>query len=361
MMLMAATGKELSFGASDVFEEASVDSVSVAMLTSTKAIVCYRDTGNSNYGTACILDISESTITSGSPEVFESANSDYISVAALSSTKAIVCYRDTGNSNYGTACILDVSVSTITPGSPEVFESAATTFISVAMLTSTKAIVSYSDGGNSSYGTACILDVSVSTITPGSPEVFESADTDATSIAMLTSTKAIVCYKDVGNSNYGTACILDVSVSTITPGSPEVFESAASDYISVAMLTSTKAIVCYRGVSNYGSACILDVSVSTITPGAVTAFEDEATTQISVAMLTSTKAIVSYRNNSATGMACILNESASAISYGVAAAFEPGNVGVTSVAMLTSTKAVVCYVDVGNSSYGTSKIIMIGA
>ena len=77
----------------------------------------------------------------------------------LTSTKAIVTYKDSGNSSYGTACILDVSGSTITAGTAVVFESAISVDISVAMLTSTKAIVTYTDFGNSSYGTACILTI----------------------------------------------------------------------------------------------------------------------------------------------------------------------------------------------------------
>ena len=150
-----------------------------------------------------------STITAGTPTVFESATSYYTSVAMLTSTKAIVTYRDVGNSGYGTSCILDVSGSTITAGTPTVFESATSGFTSVAMLTSTKAIVTYSDEGNSGYGTSCILDVSGSTITAGTPTVFESATSTYISVAMLTSTKAIVTYRDAGNSDYGTSCILD--------------------------------------------------------------------------------------------------------------------------------------------------------
>ena len=180
---------------------------------------------------------------SGSASVFESASTNYTSVAMLTSTKAIVTYQDVGNSSYGTACILDISGSSITPGSPTVFESGATSYISVAMLTSTKAIVTYRDAGNSSYGTACILDISGSTITPGTPAVFESATTGYISVAMLTSTKAIVTYRDNGNSSYGTSCILDISGSSITPGSPSVFESASTYYTSVAILKSTKEII----------------------------------------------------------------------------------------------------------------------
>ncbi len=261
--LSSAGQEELTAGTPAVFESASTTYISVAMLTSTKAIVTYQDGGNSNYGTACILDVSGSTITAGTTVVFESATTYQTSVTMLTSTKAVVVYQDDGNSDYGTACILDVSGSTITAGTPVVFESATTNHTSVAMLTSTKAIVTYQDAGNSNYGTACILDVSGSTITAGTPVVFESAYTQYTSVTMLTSTKAIVAYRDVGNSGYGTACILDVSGSTITAGTPLVFNSASTYYTSVTMLTSTKAIVTYRdgGNSDYGTACILDVSV----------------------------------------------------------------------------------------------------
>ena len=76
------------------------------MLYYSKAIFFYRDDGNSNYGTACVLSISGTTITAGTPVVFESASSAYFSVAMLDSSKAIVCYRDGGNSGYGTACVV---------------------------------------------------------------------------------------------------------------------------------------------------------------------------------------------------------------------------------------------------------------
>jgi hypothetical protein len=83
------------------------------MLDATKAIVCYTDNGNSNYGTACVLSISGTTVTAGTPIVFESADSYYFSVAMLDANKAIVCYTDNGNGSYGTACVLSISGTTV--------------------------------------------------------------------------------------------------------------------------------------------------------------------------------------------------------------------------------------------------------
>jgi hypothetical protein len=246
-----------------VFESARADYISVTTLSSTQAIVCYSDVGNSYYGMACVLDISGSTITPGTPAVFESATTTYTSVTALSSTQAIVSYSDGGNSSYGTACILNISGSTITPGTPAVFEFAATTYTSVTALSSTQALVCYQDGGNSNRGTACILDISGSTITRGSPTVFESARTVYTSVTALSSTQALVCCSDVDGNNRGTACILDISGSTITPDTHVVFESVGSAYVVVTTLSSTQAVVCYRGTfSNYyGTSTVLSVGI----------------------------------------------------------------------------------------------------
>ena len=54
----------------NIFESASVDYISVTMLDSTRAIVTYIDNGNSSYGTACVLSVSGTTITTGTPVVF---------------------------------------------------------------------------------------------------------------------------------------------------------------------------------------------------------------------------------------------------------------------------------------------------
>ena len=280
-----------------VFESARADYISVTTLSSTQAIVCYSDVGNSYYGMACVLDISGSTITPGTPAIFESANATYISVTTLSSAQALVCYRDAGSSSYGTACILNISGSTITPGTPAVFESATTVYTSVTALSSTQALVCYQDVGSSSYGTACILNISGSTITPGTPAVFEFAATTYTSVTALSSTQAIVSYSDGGNSNRGTACILNISGSTITRGSPTVFESATTVYTSVTALSSTQALVCCSDVDgNYrGTACILDISGSTITPDTHVVFESVNSVYVVVTTLSSTQAVVCYR------------------------------------------------------------------
>ena len=100
------------------------------------------------------------TVTAGTPVVFESSKSEYITVTTMDSTHAIVCYKDGGNSDYGTAVALTLSGTTITAGTPVVFESAAIGYTIVTTMDSTHAIVCYMDGGNSSYGTSNCLTLS---------------------------------------------------------------------------------------------------------------------------------------------------------------------------------------------------------
>jgi len=287
-------GTAVSFGANPYLSD-----VSVAKLSSTKVIVAYTDGSNNDYGTALILDISGSAITVGNTVAFNSSGATQpIAIASLSSTKAIVSYRDHGNNYYGTAVVLTISGASISVASEVVFESANAIHMSTSALSPTQAVVVYADGGNNNYGTSCILSVSGTTITAGTPVVFESASINNTSVTTLTSTKAIVAYKDVGNSSYGTACILDISGSAITAGTPAVFESAATSYTSLTSLSSTVAFVTYQdgGNSNYGTYNTLGVSGSTITIGNSVVFLASRIDGSSSAALTSDKTIIAFRD-----------------------------------------------------------------
>lgn len=341
----------------ETFESATTTYTSVAKLSATKFIVCYSDGGNSNYGTACILDIVDGMITVGTPTVFESASTDFISVVSLSDTKVLICYDDIGNSNYGTSIILDVSGTTITPATPVVFESAGTTSISATKLSDSQVLVAYRDGGNANYGTACILDVSGSVITAGTPAVFESASTAYISATTLDSTKVLVAYNDADNSGYGTACVLSVSGSTITPATPTVFESASSEYISATTLDSTKALVAYKdaGNSGYGTAIILSISGTTITPTTAGVFESASTNYTSVSALSSTKAVVSYQASSL-GNSCVLDISGTTISAGNKTTFESASSTYISSVPISVNRALICY---GASSLGKAYTLPI--
>jgi hypothetical protein len=358
-------GSELFSGTPSVFESASALYMNVAALSATQALVTYRDGGNSDFGTACILDISGSTVTPGTPAVFESASSVIMDVAALSATKALVVYRDVGNSNFGTACVLDVSGSTVTPGTPVVFESATTEYASIAVLSPSKVLVAYEDDGNSYYGTACVLDISGSTVTPGTAVVFESATlTTHISATALSPTQALVVYRDGGNSDYGTACVLDVSGSTVTPGTPAVFESAITDSVTVTALSTTQALVVYRDVGNagLGTACLLNISGSTVTPGTPVVYGPQNMTYQTVTALSAAQAMVTYVDveNSNFGTACVLDISGSTVTPGTPVVFAAVSISHSSAATLSEGSVIEVYRDGSLGNYGLACTIHKG-
>jgi hypothetical protein len=64
------------------------------MLNDSKVLVSYNDISN-NLGKAVILNVSNNTITSGTPFTFINNNISDISTTVLTSTKVLVAYKDT--------------------------------------------------------------------------------------------------------------------------------------------------------------------------------------------------------------------------------------------------------------------------
>jgi len=369
---ISATGTPAAIGAEEVFNSAQTQSQKMTMLTSTKAIVVYQDTGNSSYGTACILTVSGSTITAGTEVVFESAPSNYFTVVSFTETQALVVYADVGNSGIGTYCLLTISGSTITAGVPATFMFDSLGFPSGVALSATQAIVAYMDGGVGSIGAAIIFNLSGSSISVGTAFYFNSGQIAYSPVASkLTTTKAMLTFVDGAgsfpNNNYGSAIILNVvNSSTLAAGTKVVYNSARTAYNYSDTLTATQAIVAYRDAASpyFGKACVLNVSGSTITVGPVVVFENAEASQIGVSALTSSRAVVAYADggNSGRGTYCTLDVSGSTITAGTPIVYNPtvGESVANSTAALTTSTFLVAYGDTGNSSYGTSIFIETG-
>ena len=69
-------------------------------------VVVYKDQNNSNYGTAIVGSLSGTTMTWGTPVVFNAGDTEEIS-ACFDSTnnKVIISYKDIGNSDYVTLIV----------------------------------------------------------------------------------------------------------------------------------------------------------------------------------------------------------------------------------------------------------------
>jgi len=230
---------------------------------SNKVVVTYQDIGNSNYGTAVIgtIDDSDNSISFGTPVVFESATTDGIAaIFDSSNNKVVVVYRDGGNSYYGTAIVGTVSGTSISFGTATTFwaNSNMGDDIDASFDTNVnKVLITFPKVGND--GCAIAGTVSGTSISFGSEVVFETGQATEQSVAFDSSNNVhVVTYKDGANSSYGTACVLSVaSNSVVTAQTPVVWESAETSYMDIAFdTTNNKFLILFQqiGLGIYSKA-----------------------------------------------------------------------------------------------------------
>ena len=268
------SGTSISFGGgATTFESGDITSTSATFDSSNnKVIIAWRDytDGSNGYGTVAVGTVSGTSISFGTEVRFSSVSTSSISATFDSSNnKVVIAYKDDGNTNHGYGIVGTVSGTSISFGSATKFESAPAVNMSAIFDSSNnKVVIAYYDAGNSSYGTAVVGTVSGTSISFGTPVVFESASTDYTSATFdSNSNKVIIAYKDTGNSSYGTVIVGTVSGTSISFGSPTVFESAAIDYNSITFDSSNnKVVIAYRDNDNsdYGTAVVFDVNTTTL-------------------------------------------------------------------------------------------------
>jgi len=84
-------------------------------------VVAYTDVANGSYGKAITGNAEGTTLSWGTPSVFNAAYTRHMCVAALNAGSCTVVYRDDGNSYFGTARSGTLSGGTITWGAESVF------------------------------------------------------------------------------------------------------------------------------------------------------------------------------------------------------------------------------------------------
>ena len=265
------SGTSISFGSQATFNSAVTAYISSTYDSSSgKVVIAYRNDGDGSKATAIVGTVSGTSISFGSAVEVNNSNSPNVhSLFDSTNNKVVIVYEDAGNSDYGTARVGTVSGTSISFGSEVVFESATSQYMSSAFdSTNGKVVIVYNDGGNSNYGTAIVGTVSGTSISFGSAVVFNSGSTTyRSSVYDSTKNKVIITYRDGANSNYGTVIVGTVSGTSISFGTPAVFESSTTQWMSSAFdSTNGKTVVVYQdgGNSNYGTTAVLQAdSVST--------------------------------------------------------------------------------------------------
>ena len=270
---------------------------------SNKIVIGYSDEDNSNYGTGIVgtIDTSDNSISFGSPTVYESANtvtsSRNFGVFDSNSNKVIFGYQDDADSNKGKAVVGTVSGTSISFGSPVIFETGYAIHMDATFDTSNnKVVIAYRDYGNSDYGTAVVGTVSGTSISFGTPVVYNSAESDWNSATFDSSNnKVVISYQDKGNSSVGTAIVGTVSGTSISFGSEVVYSSGTATYTYATFDSNlNKVIIGYRNdaSSNRGDFVIGTVSGTSISFNSPATFESDAVTWVRAAFDSSAKRTV---------------------------------------------------------------------
>jgi len=226
------TDGSITFGTPVLAYNASPAYFHIVYAGSGKIVIAYEDT-SAGGGAAKVGTISGNSVSFGSQSSDFTGNGNTIQgvYAAYDSNedRVVLAYKDETDGDDGVAVVGTVSGTSISFGSTEKFASSgvSATWDLHFDSSNNKIVIAYSDSGNSAYGTCKVGTVSDTSISFGSAAVFESADTRAIAICFdSTNNKMIIAYKDTGNSNYATAVVGTVSGTSISYGTPAVFNSA---------------------------------------------------------------------------------------------------------------------------------------
>jgi len=263
------SGTDITFGAEHEFlSTGTATHINIDALDSTRFVVAYKDDPDSGHGTARVGTVSGTDITFGADAEFTSSGgAESNSVATLSATKFVVAYQDGADSNHGTAKVGTVSGTDITFGAEAEFLAANGAHrIAAAALSDTKFVVAYRDSSDSNHGTAKVGTVAGTAITFGAEAEFKS-DGQADPLAMAAMGPATVIVSWADTSGNGVSKVGTVSGADITFGPSDTFNTGGTDWISVgamhagplppaAAVADAAAAYSDGGDSNHGKAVV---------------------------------------------------------------------------------------------------------
>jgi len=319
------SGTSISFGTAVVFNNPNTTDLSATFDSlNNKVVIAYSDVDNSSYGTAIVGTVSGTAISFGTAVVFESANiSDTSSTYDSTNNKVVISYTNYLNGGHGTAIVGTVSGTSISFGTSVKFNNPLGRCINSSTYdpVNNKVVIAYEDNGNSDFGTAVVGTVSGTTISFGTPVVFNSGDSiylSATFDSLLN--KVVIAYRDDGNSSYGTVVVGVVSGTDISFDTPVIFNDFNSDFLSITFdSTNNKVVVVY--VDSGGKAVVFSTQPGLGTP-AVFEFAD-ASHHASAFDSVNNKVVIAYKDNGNLGYATAVvgTVSGTDITYGTPVVF----------------------------------------
>ena len=251
-----------------------------------KVVLTY---GDDNIGKAIVGAISGTSISFGSEVRFNPIYAAlYIdSVYDPDTGKIVIAYRD--GTAKGECVIGTVSGTSISFGTPVQFHNGATERCKVAYdTTNDKVVIAYIDAAIN-RGQAIVGTVSGTSISFGSIVNFSTGtvtDSGGTNLEIAfdsNSSKVVIAYRDGGNSSYGSATVGTVSGTSISFGTKTTFVSEAVNWLTMDFDTiNNKLLVMYNAGASAGKGIVGTVSGTSISFGTAATFKATSVDDIKV-------------------------------------------------------------------------------
>ena len=331
---------------------------------SSKVILAYSDQDAGVDGTAIVGTVSGTSISFGTPAVYDTAETTHIGITYdTTNNKVVIVYRDgAGNNNYGNAIVGTVSGTSISFGTAAVYNAATSQYNAAAFDTNTgKVVIAYKDGGDNSVQSR-VGTVSGTDISFGTEVQVVSSGTYVQAVFDSNSNKVVVLCRDSSNSNYGTARVGTVSGTNISYGTAVVFASSITEDIHAGFdSTNNKIVISYKdgGDSDKGKVVVGTVSGTSISFGSAVTFHDASTGPSGVVHNSNSgKVFLFYKNSS--GIGKVVSGTVSGTTVGsLSSEFTYHNASTNvpfHVYDVASTNIVIAYRDGGDSNKGKAVV-----
>ena len=280
----SSPGAQIPAGAATACNTNSLTYIDIAMNPSVAGqfVVAYRDSGNSNYFTANLGQVTGTSITFGSNVIIYAGNCVYMQIAFDPNTAnrfVVGCHNEDQN-NRGTAFVGTISGSTLS-FSAEMFWGGGNPGIFLGIAydpnQANRFVAMYYNGSNSNYGTVVVGTVSSATnINYSSVTVFESsysASVQGISFDPNTSGKFVIAWRDQSTSpSYGGSAIIGtLSGTSFSFGTKNTFALGGTTnniIVNYDPNTANSFLVTYKDATTQdGTAIVGTVSGTTITYG----------------------------------------------------------------------------------------------
>ena len=325
---------------------------------------------NGTVSEVALTSTSKGSVNTWQSGAYSSASMTYDANAG----KSVIFYRDSNNSNYGTAAVISVSGTTVSVGTPVVFISSniyngtmggSATYDSNAQ----KVIYAFYDFGDSNKTKSIVGTVSGTSISFGSTNSLETENTDYSVKLAFDSTlnKVIAVYRNATQSGRGEARVGTVSGTSCNWESSNVFQSSNIQYPSVAYdSVADRCLITYQSQgahSSKGIGVVASNNGTQLTYYSDTVFSGTDTVSLNAVVYESVQKamVIAYRSGSDnSGNVVSGTISGNAVTFGSVSQVETGTYVLFEGAFdSTANKSVFVYRDGNNSNYTTLTIATV--